>query len=925
MSKHVSVTYGFNGDFSARNAVNAAQLDTQLGNLAAAHNEVVDEVQSLASMRASGSGGGSSGYKRVFDVTQAPYGAVGDGIVNDRVAIQQAVEDASVAGGIVYCPPGTYRMRGSYSGYTQLPLDLFHLNTHHIRLHASNVEIRGAGMGSTIFVTDQTACMFSGMQDGPLANCTFRDMTMKYTGGLVFTGRAHAILWSGNNTLIERCEFVDWSMACFGDAVLGGTTRDNSFVNCKFTWTRGRENIPYASLMESDIQFPCVGLQDFGDRLFVSGCKFNGAVSIAWTTTSPSVPDICREPADGLFVQLQNGLCAIGNRVEANGVEALYYGRPTDTGDNPYPVDIIGNTIDCTRWGWGGTPINFTTYGIFVNGTRAVTITGNTIVNCAVGIAVSKTSAPSCSAAISGNTIVDCSQSIWALTLSDSIIAGNQITSKLVLSANDKLSLNVATFGVLLSTCVNTRVSGNTIRGPITGWDWTTVTLAAAAHTGDTTITVVSATGLQESAEWLLIGYVPGVSLGTPIPISTIVGNVLTVLNGDWSATIPALVNSGTVIRVMRGNPYSISAVYASTPVGCSLNDNTFTGFIQGVYCDTNGDPLIGRDNLFLSQVLAPFSNHYIEYNADASQPTTAVTTSTLSVPTPAVSGGTVINTQGGRPSLTTTSNLNNNACITEEKINTATSATITNTRSIENRYLYTAQDASSAQCVSEIIELDITGATSLALVASWSINIKPAGSNIPAAVLTVEQDGITFGQKIKTGITMPSWGGGLTTITSPTATNPTLFGTDYAPMLIRAGFLSNGQQLQILAGGTTDGQITMVGSNTGRVVYGPGGSDNGIHNHQFTGSVRVNAPASGPGFSLQDGRTSGVATLVAGTKTVTTTGITASSRVALFRQATGGTLGHLSVGAITAGTSFVINSSSGTDTSVIYWVIIEP
>ncbi len=68
-----------------------------------------------------------------------------------------------------------------------------------------------------------------------------------------------------------------------------------------------------------------------------------------------------------------------------------------------------------------------------------------------------------------------------------------------------------------------------------------------------------------------------------------------------------------------------------------------------------------------------------------------------------------------------------------------------------------------------------------------------------------------------------------------------------------------------------------------------------------------------------------GSAVLVAGTVTVTTAFVTASSRIFLSVQVAGGTQGFLSVGTVTAGTSFVINSTSGTDTSTVVWQIIEP
>lgn len=67
-----------------------------------------------------------------------------------------------------------------------------------------------------------------------------------------------------------------------------------------------------------------------------------------------------------------------------------------------------------------------------------------------------------------------------------------------------------------------------------------------------------------------------------------------------------------------------------------------------------------------------------------------------------------------------------------------------------------------------------------------------------------------------------------------------------------------------------------------------------------------------------------GTAVLVAGTVTVANTSVTATSRIILVNQAVGGTIGILSVGAITAGTSFVINSSNALDTSTVLWILLE-
>jgi len=68
-----------------------------------------------------------------------------------------------------------------------------------------------------------------------------------------------------------------------------------------------------------------------------------------------------------------------------------------------------------------------------------------------------------------------------------------------------------------------------------------------------------------------------------------------------------------------------------------------------------------------------------------------------------------------------------------------------------------------------------------------------------------------------------------------------------------------------------------------------------------------------------------GLATLAAGTVTVSTTAVTANTRIFLTAQATGGTAGALRISARTAGTSFTITSTSGTDTSTVAWMLVEP
>lgn len=82
-----------------------------------------------------------------------------------------------------------------------------------------------------------------------------------------------------------------------------------------------------------------------------------------------------------------------------------------------------------------------------------------------------------------------------------------------------------------------------------------------------------------------------------------------------------------------------------------------------------------------------------------------------------------------------------------------------------------------------------------------------------------------------------------------------------------------------------------------------------------------------GRGLEVAEGSNAkmGLSTLVAGTVTVSTTAVAANSRIFLTAQSTGGTAGALRVSARSAGTSFTITSTSGTDTSTVAWQIVGP
>lgn len=119
----------------------------------------------------------------------------------------------------------------------------------------------------------------------------------------------------------------------------------------------------------------------------------------------------------------------------------------------------------------------------------------------------------------------------------------------------------------------------------------------------------------------------------------------------------------------------------------------------------------------------------------------------------------------------------------------------------------------------------------------------------------------------------------------------------------------------------------------TGLLSWGPGSGARDTSFGRLAAAVIGSTDSSiatdkaGLGFQTKEGTNAkqGTATLVAGTVVVANTSVTANSRIFLTAQATAGTAGALGVSARTAGTSFTITSTSGTDTSLVAYEIFEP
>lgn len=114
---------------------------------------------------------------------------------------------------------------------------------------------------------------------------------------------------------------------------------------------------------------------------------------------------------------------------------------------------------------------------------------------------------------------------------------------------------------------------------------------------------------------------------------------------------------------------------------------------------------------------------------------------------------------------------------------------------------------------------------------------------------------------------------------------------------------------------------ISIAQGSAGTMTFG----DTSKRIAAFTGNVNLTTVGKTVGIKEGTNAKMGTATLAAGSVVVSTTAVAANSRIQVTGNADGGTPGWLRVSARTAGTSFTITSSSGTDTSTVAWVILDP
>jgi hypothetical protein len=353
------------------------RIDGEIGVINAEIDDIQAEIQNILANCCGGGGGSSLEWYNVKD-----YGAVGDGVADDRPAIQATIDAAySKNSFVIFFPPGEYRL-ASFSAATRVLL-----------IAQDFGPARGSvvfyGPGATIIddaavTVTNTATILDSERNilmvvsGMFKALLFQGIRFTNESGDANPQRHFGILFQAGNLVtditVSGCEFVDFNRCVWGVG----------WNQLRFIDNTIEQSIPKTNIAD---QAPFVGLWAFVNDAGTNAAQntiVQGNTYYAFTGSNALGGNV----GDGFVYGESRGWNISGNTIVGARAEGVFIRTRAGVETTVYPIVIADNTVNGRPY---TNEVGRFIYAIRCDDTHA-NITGNRITNAyAAGIYVANT------------------------------------------------------------------------------------------------------------------------------------------------------------------------------------------------------------------------------------------------------------------------------------------------------------------------------------------------------------------------------------------------------------------------------------------------------------------------------------------------------------------------------------------------------
>lgn len=444
---------------------------TTTGNSGASSYSDITGVFNVPEYTLEGLGGSPSTIINVMD-----YGVIGDGVANDTVGIQNALNDVALSEKWVYFPKGDYLISSTLELLVNTKIlgygaKIFSTTGHfkHLNLNSDTI-IKGleiVGTGFTIAVSGDEGISVVGtvndykknieLVDLTITNCGFYGIFMQFVDGFNITrckvfnlGYAGIMGLSVKNGMVFRSwiKEIDYPEGGYNISFTRDTIVDTLLVN-----PRSENCIVQDCLIEDNLQWKGLDVHAGDNVRFINNTVLNCRQGIGVVGSGNFAPRNCKVH-NNTIITTRGTLVQSG---EAYGIAVAGIGGADLTTSEDYAENcsIIGNIIN-----GGGTEGNLNSGAIRIRNTRNTIITNNKVINPIInGINIQHTNY---NFIVSNNTVEDPNSSDAGINTM-AIIVSSQYNEGVIngntLRLNDPLlNVKVGDRGIHISTIVGNKL-----------------------------------------------------------------------------------------------------------------------------------------------------------------------------------------------------------------------------------------------------------------------------------------------------------------------------------------------------------------------------------------------------------------------------------------------------------------------------------